>query len=271
MRLAPATSSVLLQPCVPGFYPRPAHPTRATRQHQQITSVYVPDRAEVGSNAGPRLEQWTKTPADILALGPRATAGALSSFSQLQQDLQRLQALIQDPRPLEQKQNQLVEELQATLALYVERGASIEAEALQTLGRQLPEDLKSALPLEVRNALQGGTAPAVTSAYSPSTPAPATAPEPVGKSSLIDYQTAAEMTNVRSAVEGLRDAIARLASNTSPASEGVLELNLRERRDALSRSIQQLSPATLSKQAATVLAAVREASQLLAEVRQLDV
>lgn len=56
------------------------------------------------------------------------------------------------------------------------------------------------------------------------------------------------MVNVRAAVEGVREGITRLASNTTPDMENVLLLNLRERRDALSRSIQQLSPATLSMQ-----------------------
>lgn len=82
----------------------------------------------------------------------------------------------------------LEQELQATLATYVERGASVEAEVLQNIGRTLPEELKSALPLEVRNALAGGTGPAVTS----SQPGASTIPvvqEPAAKSALIDYQT----------------------------------------------------------------------------------
>ena len=61
-------------------------------------------------------------------------------------------------------------------------------------------------------------------------------------------RAAAEMVNVRAAVEGLRDAITRLGANELPDQEGVLQLNVRERRDALSRSIAQLSPSTLSVQ-----------------------
>ena len=61
------------------------------------------------------------------------------------------------------------------------------------------------------------------------------------------------MVNVRAAVEGLRDAISRLASNELMDQEGVLSLNVRERRDALSRSINQLSPTTLSQQARAAL------------------
>lgn len=57
------------------------------------------------------------------------------------------------------------------------------------------------------------------------------------------------MVNVKAAVEGLRDAISRLGANLTPDQEGVLQLNVRERRDALSRSISQLSPGTLSVQA----------------------
>ena len=56
------------------------------------------------------------------------------------------------------------------------------------------------------------------------------------------------MVNVRAAVEGLRDAISRLGANELPDQEGVLQLNVRERRDALSRSIAQLSTGTLSLQ-----------------------
>lgn len=60
------------------------------------------------------------------------------------------------------------------------------------------------------------------------------------------------MVNVRAAVEGMRDALSRLAANSESDQEGVLLLNVRERRDALSRSIQQLSPGTLSQQVGCV-------------------
>lgn len=248
-------------------YSRQPHHSRSTgRKQQHVRAVYVPDEAAVNMNTGPKLGQWTQTPGDILALGPRATAGALSSFAQLQQDLQRLNLLIQDPRPLQQKQGLIAEELQATLATYVERGAGLEAEALQSLGRSLPQELTSALPMEVQDALRGGTAPAVTTAQPGASTTPLAEQELVNPSSLVDYQVAAEMVNVKAAVEGLRDAISRLGANLTPDQEGVLQLNVRERRDALSRSISQLSPGTLSVQDGTVIAAVSEASQLLADV-----
>lgn len=88
-----------------------------------------------------------------------------------------------------------MQELQATLATYVERGAMVEAEVLQNIGRNLPEELKSALPLEVKDALAGGTGPAVTNVQpgASTTPAPQ---QPVGKSSLIDYQTGAVVSRL---------------------------------------------------------------------------
>ena len=82
-----------------------------------------------------------------------------------------------------------VQELQATIATYVERGATMEAEVLQNIGRSLPNELKSALPLELRDALAGGTGPAVTSSQPGARTTPVADPQPVGKSSLIDYQT----------------------------------------------------------------------------------
>lgn len=42
-----------------------------------------PDKEGYFSLAGANLGNWTKTPADFVALGPRAAAGALSSFAQL--------------------------------------------------------------------------------------------------------------------------------------------------------------------------------------------
>lgn len=66
----------------------------------------------------------------------------------------------------------------------------LEAEVLQNIGRTLPDDLKNALPLEVRDALAGGTGPAVVSSQ-PGTSTTPPLPEPAGKSSLIDYQTGA--------------------------------------------------------------------------------
>ena len=82
-----------------------------------------------------------------------------------------------------------VQEIQATLATYVERGATIEAEILSNIGRQLPADFKAALPLELRDALAGGTGPAVTSSQPGASTTPVDVQEPVGKSSLLDYQT----------------------------------------------------------------------------------
>ena len=67
----------------------------------------------------------------------------------------------------------------------------MEAEVLQNLGRALPDELKSALPLELRDALAGGTGPAVISSQPGASSTPPSVQEPVGKSSLVDYQTGA--------------------------------------------------------------------------------
>lgn len=85
------------------------------------------------------------------------------------------------------------QELQATLATYVERGAGLEAEALQSLGRSLPQELTSALPMEVQDALRGGTAPAVTTAQPGASTTPLAEQELVNPSSLVDYQVGEQL------------------------------------------------------------------------------
>ena len=66
--------------------------------------------------------------------------------------------------------------------------------------------------------------------------------------STVCLCAAAEMVDLRSAVEGVREAFAELTSNAAPDQKGVKQLNLREKRDLLARKIRQLSPSTLSVQ-----------------------
>ena len=40
-----------------------------------------------GSVAGPQLKQWLRSPFDVLALGPRATLGAMLNAAELAQSL----------------------------------------------------------------------------------------------------------------------------------------------------------------------------------------
>ena len=59
------------------------------------------------------------------------------------------------------------------------------------------------------------------------------------------------MVDLRTAVEGVRDAVANMEGNAAADQAGVLRVNLRDKRDLLARKIRQLSPSTLSVQVRT--------------------
>jgi len=91
---------------------RPARP--AARQ-----AVVV----QASSSPGAKVEKWLKTPFDVLSFGPRATVGALISLPErlqmLQADVEKVTELIQDPRPIDEKQQVVLQEVEDTLVEFL--------------------------------------------------------------------------------------------------------------------------------------------------------
>ncbi|CAL8462108.1 g1639 [Coccomyxa elongata] len=222
---------------------------------------------------GNRVEAWLKTPMDILTFGPRATVGALLSLPEraqtLQQDLDRINMLLQDPRSLDDKRDELAKEVESALVQCMEKGAGVEADVLASLTAVLPPELRDAMPEELRAALGRSGAPAASAptAYDP----PAVDFAPVPAATVAANQIAAEMAELREAVKGLRGAIGVLAANVDPAQDKVLRLNVREARRSAAIRLQQLSPATLASPDESISAAISEATALLADVDSLGV
>ena len=83
------------------------------------------------------------------------------------------------------------------------------------------------------------------------------------------HLAASEMTEIKSAVSGVKAALEDLRANADPSRAAMLKLNLKEARDILARRLQETAPgvAPAGTSADGSLAAVkREASVLLDEV-----
>ncbi len=80
---------------------------------------------------------------------------------------------------------------------------------------------------------------------------------------------ASEMSEVRVAVAGVKEALEALRANADPTRSGMLRLNLREARDILARRLQETAPGVAPAGTAAdgaLAAATREATALLQEV-----
>ena len=89
----------------------------AIRRIQISTRSSLPRRASYSvrcqaSQVGDKVLPLLRSPTDVLFLGPRLALGALLSVSQnverLPADLERLSTIAADPRPMEQKQNEIL-------------------------------------------------------------------------------------------------------------------------------------------------------------------
>lgn len=75
---------------------------------------------------------------------------------------------------------------------------------------------------------------------------------------------ASELTEIKSAVTGLKDALEGVRNNNDTSRVALVRLSLKEARDLLSRRLNEISPATALEPSVT--AAAREARILLDEV-----
>ncbi|GAX80667.1 hypothetical protein CEUSTIGMA_g8102.t1 [Chlamydomonas eustigma] len=231
-------------------------------------------RAEIPFDAssivGDKLGRWLKTPFDVLTFGPRASAGALVSAPErlqtLQYDLEKAWELVQDPRPISEKQEVLLQLAEVRVLELLERGADVETDVLA--------NIKTALPTEVANILTEfipeppSKQSIVHGDFSDMPAADATDVPTVtyGKADVAASQISSQISEIRLAVSGLKGALEEIKNNTDPAKSLMLKLNLREARDQLGRRIQEVSSSEASSSDDTFAAALREASILLDEV-----
>ncbi|KAL6774014.1 hypothetical protein ACKKBG_A23445 [Auxenochlorella protothecoides x Auxenochlorella symbiontica] len=214
--------------------------------HRPRRGVQV--RAQFGPTPQPgdRLLPLLRSPADVLALGPRVALGVLQSFpealSQLPLDLQRLGSLVQDPRPIDQKQAEVLEVVETRVADYVEKGTALEAGLKAGVASVLPQGIKDAIPATLRESLLG------RDTGRGSGDAPASRAEPA-------------------AAEKPQSFANNLRTNGDPALGTMSRLNVREAEETLRRRLQQLSAvhAVSAVPDPEVAAAIQEGEALLAE------
>uniref|UniRef100_A0A061SCV7 Uncharacterized protein n=1 Tax=Tetraselmis sp. GSL018 TaxID=582737 RepID=A0A061SCV7_9CHLO len=123
------------------------------------------DRFSSGSNEpiGSKLQKWMENPLTFLAMGPRAGLGALTSATEVVNRIPELQAefeermnfVINDPRPVSEKQEAIAKELESTLAELISTGEKVETDVLSQLSAQLPPEVLDAIPKDLKDAFPG--------------------------------------------------------------------------------------------------------------------
>ncbi|KAG2440004.1 hypothetical protein HXX76_004121 [Chlamydomonas incerta] len=233
------------------------------------TALVVKAQSVDSSTVGAKVERWLKTPFDILTFGPRVGAGALLSVPErlqtLQSDVEKAIELLQDPRPLEEKQAVVMKEVEDTLVEFLEKGATVESDVLANVKTILPPEaatlLNELIPEPPNKSHGPNVVPVEPVDVTASPAAPAVT---YYQADVVANQIASEMTEIKNAVSGLKSALDAVRTNIDPASTNILRLNLREARDQLSRRVAEVSPATEAD--ASIAAATREARILLEEV-----
>lgn len=267
-------------------------PQRAIHHSVRNVRTTVPRaQAPNQSQPGDRILPLLRTPFDIFALGPRLSLGALSSIPDLLQqiptDVEKISVLLQDPRPIEYKQAEVMEVLEDRIARYVEKGTAVEGDVLETVSAMLPQELKNALPDDVKNALLrskrlddtytntsvSNGKPIATWTFS-SVEVQSSDDEfaitiPATGTDVAADQVLAELEAGQTAATALRERLAELAANADPSRDGMLRLNVREAEGSLARWLEQLSPSSRNMRDPPVADAVKEAESLLAEVQTL--
>jgi len=275
------------QPKIAGVKPRTA----------RFTTIHC------SSQPGDKLLPLLRSPADLLFLPGRLAAGTLTSlpdvFQQLPSDLERLTSLISDPRPIEARQAELLEQLEERVAIYVEKGSRVEDEILESVSAALPQEVKDALPAELKDLLYqkkgmretstntsqqrqwtysssmdansdddynstingNGSAVVMNSDDEEASMMPMPSPQEIASSQL-----ASELVAGQAAVLAVKARLGDVAGNSDVSKDGMLKLNLREARGNLAGWLEQLTPESRKISDPPIADAVSEAEDLLAEV-----
>lgn len=260
------------------------------------------------SQPGDKLLPLLRSPVDLLFLPGRLAAGTLTSlpdvFQQLPSDLERLTSLLSDPRPIEARQAELLEQLENRVATYVEKGSRVEDEVLESVSAALPQEVKDALPAELKDLLDQrkrtrGTSTSTSQqqqqqqqwTFSSSMEGnsdddyrsianrngsamvmmnsddeeAAMMPMP-SPQEIASSQLASELVAGQAAVLAVKARLGDVAGNTDVSKDGMLKLNLREARGNLAGWLEQLAPESRRISEPPIADAVNEAEDLLAEV-----
>ncbi|KAK9841044.1 hypothetical protein WJX81_007380 [Elliptochloris bilobata] len=181
---------------------------------------------------------------------------------ELQPEVEKIAYILQDPRPLDAKQSELVEAAEAVAARAVEAGAA-------SLAALLPAELAAQLPAELRRGAGSDPNAAAGSAGYAETLAPY--PDAAAPAMLATNQAAAEVDSVRGAMAALRTALEALACNADASQDAVLRLNARDARTGLARRLDQLSSATVASTDPQVAAALDDSVLLMEELESLSI
>lgn len=112
---------------------------------------------------GAKLDKWMKDPLSLMAMGPRAGLGALTTAGQVLDKLPEIQAefeekmnfVMNDPRTVDEKQELIAKDVEATLAELITRGEELETDVLSQMTANLPPEVLSAIPPELKDAFPG--------------------------------------------------------------------------------------------------------------------
>lgn len=108
-------------------------------------------------NLGDRVLPMLRDPSDWLLFPGRVAIGALLStdqnISRLPEDLEKATSLLSDPRPLEEKQAEILRDVEDRVAAFLEKSLGVENEVILRIDDALPQDAKEALPETVKRFL----------------------------------------------------------------------------------------------------------------------
>ncbi|KAF5834243.1 hypothetical protein DUNSADRAFT_9196 [Dunaliella salina] len=239
----------------------------ASSSTEQDGSQTLEQAQEALEDFGRRLQPWLEPPVQMMFFPPRAGTGALMSLpsrlQSLEQDIQRARELAQDPRPLVEKQVELLKELEDVVVDFLEKGATMEQDFLDNLKSMLPEQAANLLTELIPEPPYQRTKTGYTQDGNGVQPM-VYAGTRYGQDDVMAEQITSEISEIRNAVGGLKGALEAMRVNTEPADAKILMLNLKEARDQLHRRLEEIAPATASD--ASISAAEREARILLNEV-----
>eukprot|EP00873_Tetraselmis_striata_P043337 jgi/Tetstr1/463601/TSEL_000754.t1 len=252
------------------------------------TAIPPPDADGFGAAGseplGAKLDKWMKDPFSLLAMGPRAGLGALTTASEALEKLPELQAeleervnfVMNDPRPVDEKQELIAKDVEATLAEMIAKGEELETGVLSQFAAQLPPEVMEAIPAELKDAFPGLKTAGPSEdpfadewetkyddsyTYTPPPVAPPSSAPPPSSPAARDMMMLKESaTSVRGALEAIQQ-------NSDPSKSAMLKVNLKDSRDELGRRVRELGAIQYGD--ASMSAALAESKKLLEEVDSL--
>lgn len=188
---------------------------------------------------------------------------------------------------------------------FMERGLEVENEAISVVSGIIPEDVKAALPEDLKKIVltpriipskdaipvtddeqttssSSGARPLATWTISSQDELDTVQFGPSGVAinsddeetmvpayNAVESKAAAELVDIQAAVISLRQHLTAYRDNVDPSRNNMLKLNLREATENLSLRLNQRSETSMTTSSDGASAAVEEAEALLAEVKAI--